>query len=164
MVEEIREFIDNGLEYKGYVTEPKYVSKLPKCLHCITENLKSPLRPLKPPFPRTLDSLDLPARPSVYHLPPLTRPFRSTPKGPKKAKIFRSSPNGPTKPKSLQKIVTKPLKEPYKLKLEVEKNLGGTRKLRDFGVYKAAKRNFREVNASEDLLIKAVSDFDFAKV
>ena len=50
------------------------------------------------------------------------------------------------------------------LKLQVKDNLGGTRKLRDFGVYKATNRNYDEIDASEEYLIKSVTDFDFAKV
>ena len=86
MVDDIRTFIENGLNV--YVTDPKYVSKLPKCLHCVNE-IKTPRRPsLKPPFPRReADSLHLPARPPVFHLPPLMRTFRST----KKVNYFRSN-------------------------------------------------------------------------
>ena len=82
MVDDIRTFIENGLNV--YNIDPKYVSKLPKCLHCVKE-IKTPKRPsLKPPFPRRkAEGLHLPARPSVYHLPPLMRTFkRSTKKVP----------------------------------------------------------------------------------
>ena len=74
MANEIRTFIENGLNV--YVTEPKYVSQLPKCLHCVKE-IKTPRRPsLRPPFPRREASQHLPLRPPVFHLPPLMRTFR----------------------------------------------------------------------------------------
>ena len=79
MVDDIRTFIENGLNV--YNIDPKYVSKLPKCLHCVKE-IKTPKRPsLKPPFPRRkAEGLHLPARPSVFHLPPLMRTFKRSTK------------------------------------------------------------------------------------
>jgi len=156
MVDDIRTFIENGLNV--YNIDPKYVSKLPKCLHCVKE-IKTPKRPsLKPPFPRRkAEGLYLPARPSVYHLPPLMRTFkRSTKKGQSGTKKLL-----PKRPKN---SFTKPFEKPFSLQLEVKENLGSTRKLGDYGVYKASRRNFEKVETSEEEIIKAVQDYSFNKI
>lgn len=50
------------------------------------------------------------------------------------------------------------------MQLEVKEDLGSTRKLGDYGVYKASRRNFEQVESSEDEIIKAAKEYSFNKV
>ena len=67
-------------------------------------------------------------------------------------------------PKRPKNSFTKPFEKPFSLQLEVKENLGSTRKLGDYGVYKASRRNFEQVESSEDEIIKAAKEYSFNKV
>ena len=69
-------------------------------------------------------------------------------------------------PSSPKTIKTKPFDKPFSMLLEVKEDLGSTRKLGDYGVYKSSRRSFKEVEESslEDEMIKAAREYTFDKV